>query len=54
MGTEPEAMVCARCGRRFAAPEILQTGICPHCGGELKALEEAGEPDEAWGDNQGG
>ena len=54
MGTEPEAMVCAGCGRRFAAPEILQSGLCPRCGGDLVPLEEADQADEPWGDNQGG
>jgi predicted nucleic acid-binding Zn-ribbon protein len=54
MGTEPNAMVCTSCGRRFADEEVLQSGLCPACGGDLKPLEEADDPDQPWGDDEGG
>jgi predicted Zn-ribbon and HTH transcriptional regulator len=47
-------MECSKCGRRFAAPEILESGRCPRCGGDLVPLEEAREPDQPGGNHQGG
>ena len=53
MGNEAEARVCAQCGRRYAKPEIIQSGRCPRCGGHLVALEETGDPDKPGGDDEG-
>jgi hypothetical protein len=53
MGDEPDHMVCKACGRRYAAPAILETRECPRCGGELIPLEEGRETDQAGGDYQG-
>ena len=51
MGDQIDAMECSKCGRRFAAPAILESGRCPRCGGDLMPLEEAREPDEPGGDH---
>jgi len=53
MGKDPEARVCAQCGRRFAKPDIIESGRCPRCGGQLVRLEEADDPNQPGGDNQG-
>jgi predicted RNA-binding Zn-ribbon protein involved in translation (DUF1610 family) len=53
MGDDAEARVCAQCGRRFAKPEVIASGRCPSCGGTLVRLEEARDPNESGGDNQG-
>jgi hypothetical protein len=51
MGDGLDARECAKCGRRYMAPEILESGRCPRCGGDLVPLEEAREPDEGGGDH---
>jgi hypothetical protein len=45
MGQDPEALVCDGCGRRYADPSILESGICPSCDGSLVPLEEGPYPD---------
>ncbi len=35
-------------------PEIVQSGRCPSCGGELVPLEKADDPDQGGGNHQGG
>jgi DNA-directed RNA polymerase subunit RPC12/RpoP len=53
MGGQPEARVCAQCGRRFAKPEVVESGRCPSCGGKLVHLEEARDPNQPGGDDEG-
>ena len=54
MGTDAEARVCAQCGRRFAKPEIVQSGRCPSCGGKLVHLEQTRNTDKRGGNGKGG
>ena len=44
-GMAEEARACEQCGRRFAAPAILETERCPSCGERLVPLDEGPYPD---------
>jgi hypothetical protein len=54
MAHKPEHVVCTQCGCRFAAPAIIESGVCPRCGGDLEPLEEARDADESGGDHERG
>ena len=44
-GMAHEQKVCERCGRRFAAPAVIETRRCPLCDGKLVPLDNGPYPD---------